>query len=63
MTLSLDINQILEAKGVYVRNEWIEAAVDFVQHQTVSDVLTTATLADKVSHTYLFQGKIYKERH
>ncbi len=48
MTLSLEINQILATKGVHVKREWIEAAVEYIQGQTVGRNQTAAILADKV---------------
>ena len=53
-SMNSEINQVLVANGVYVKMDWIQAAVEYQLAQSVmqqQQQLTAAFLADKVSHS------------
>ena len=53
-SMNSEINQVLMANGVYVKMDWIQAAVEYQLAQSVmqqQQQLTAAFLADKVSHS------------
>ena len=53
-SMNSEINQLLVANGVYVKMDWIQAAVEYQLAQSVmqqQQQQTAAFFADKVSHS------------
>ena len=52
-SMNSEINQLLVANGVYVKMDWIQAAVEYQLAQSVMQQpqQTAAFFADKVSHS------------